>query len=321
MIYLPCIVIVGFYFEKKRALATGIATCGSGIGTFFFSPLNKFLMDSYGWRNLVFIQAAIILNCAVCGMLMRPLKTVRKKKFNLNNLEKGLETEQQESQEEEKTETDHFDDNLFLSDLMAKKTKTPDITTPARGRASLPMVHFVPKNGMNKDTDMNDEDQLGPLHLFKKTVPNVQRRRSRAASQPDILAHKLDFARPMYRKDIFYNGSIEKIPQFQFQPNMRRYSISITAVPGVSEPEKKASVWDKCTCLPKSVTNILKEMLDISLILNVVFLLLFVGNVFTCTGYFIPFTYLVDQAEILGIHGSNGAFLISIMGIYIVSAQ
>jgi hypothetical protein len=57
---------------------------------------------------------------------------------------------------EKKTETDHFDDNLFLSDLMAKKTKTPDITTPARGRASLPMVHFVPKNGMNKDTDMND---------------------------------------------------------------------------------------------------------------------------------------------------------------------
>ena len=97
--------------------------------------------------------------------------------------------------------------------------------------------------------------------------------------------------------------------------NMRRYSISISAVPGVSEPEKKASVWDKCTCLPKSVTDILKEMLDISLMLNVVFLVLFVGNVFTCTGYFIPFTYLVDQAEILGIHGSNGAFLISIMGI------
>jgi hypothetical protein len=65
--------------------------------------------------------------------------------------------------------------------------------------------------------------------------------------------------------------------------------------------------------LPKSVTDILKEMLDISLILNVVFLVLFVGNVFTCTGYFIPFTYLVDQAEILGIHGSHGAFLISIM--------
>jgi len=67
MVYLPCIVIVGFYFEKKRALATGIATCGSGIGTFVFSPLNTFLLDLYGWRNLLFIQAAIALNCAVCG--------------------------------------------------------------------------------------------------------------------------------------------------------------------------------------------------------------------------------------------------------------
>jgi hypothetical protein len=41
----------------------------------------------------------------------------------------------------------------------------------------------------------------------------------------------------------------------------------------------------------------------------------YIWNVFTCTGYFIPFTYLVDQAEILGIHGSHGAFLISVMGI------
>jgi MFS family permease len=38
MIYLPSIVSVGYYFEKKRAMATGIAVCGSGIGTFIFSP-------------------------------------------------------------------------------------------------------------------------------------------------------------------------------------------------------------------------------------------------------------------------------------------
>ena len=28
--YLPSIVIVGYYFDKKRAFATGLATCGSG---------------------------------------------------------------------------------------------------------------------------------------------------------------------------------------------------------------------------------------------------------------------------------------------------
>ena len=30
LIYLPAIVSVGFYFERRRALATGISVCGSG---------------------------------------------------------------------------------------------------------------------------------------------------------------------------------------------------------------------------------------------------------------------------------------------------
>ena len=41
LIYLPAIVSVSIYFEKKRAFATGIAVCGSGLGTFIFAPLTK----------------------------------------------------------------------------------------------------------------------------------------------------------------------------------------------------------------------------------------------------------------------------------------
>ena len=39
LIYLPAIVSVSMYFEKKRGAATGIAVCGSGLGTAVFSPL------------------------------------------------------------------------------------------------------------------------------------------------------------------------------------------------------------------------------------------------------------------------------------------
>jgi len=41
LIYLPAIVSVSIYFEKKRAFATGIAVCGSGLGTFIMSPVTK----------------------------------------------------------------------------------------------------------------------------------------------------------------------------------------------------------------------------------------------------------------------------------------
>jgi len=41
LMYLPSIVMVGYYFDKRRALATGIAVCGSGIGSFVFAPLTE----------------------------------------------------------------------------------------------------------------------------------------------------------------------------------------------------------------------------------------------------------------------------------------
>ena len=44
LIYLPAIVSVSMYFEKKRAFATGIAVCGSGLGTFIMAPVTKGLV-------------------------------------------------------------------------------------------------------------------------------------------------------------------------------------------------------------------------------------------------------------------------------------
>ena len=54
-VYLPAVVAVGYYFEQKRALATGISVCGSGVGTFLFAPLATYLLDQFGWQgaNLV----------------------------------------------------------------------------------------------------------------------------------------------------------------------------------------------------------------------------------------------------------------------------
>ena len=73
LIYLPAVCAVGYYFEKKRALATGISVCGSGVGTFVFAPLGTYLLDIYGWKGANIIFAALCLQCAVFGALMRPL--------------------------------------------------------------------------------------------------------------------------------------------------------------------------------------------------------------------------------------------------------
>ncbi|XP_065156423.1 monocarboxylate transporter 14 isoform X2 [Atheta coriaria] len=74
LIYLPAVVCVGYYFETKRSLATGIAVCGSGVGTFAFAPLASALIDAYDWKGANLILAGLILNCAAFGALMRPLE-------------------------------------------------------------------------------------------------------------------------------------------------------------------------------------------------------------------------------------------------------
>ena len=74
LIYLPAVVAVGYYFEKKRALATGISVCGSGVGTFLFAPISTELIKIVDWKfaNLVF--AGLCLMCGLFGALMRPLE-------------------------------------------------------------------------------------------------------------------------------------------------------------------------------------------------------------------------------------------------------
>lgn len=57
MIYVPAVITTGFYFEKWRALATGISVTGSGIGTIIMGPITKKLINHFSWRGALLIQA------------------------------------------------------------------------------------------------------------------------------------------------------------------------------------------------------------------------------------------------------------------------
>jgi MFS family permease len=75
---LPSIVIIGYWFEKKRAFATGMALCGSGIGTLLFSSFNTYLLAEYDIKNGTVILAGVVLQCAICGACYRPLYKVKR---------------------------------------------------------------------------------------------------------------------------------------------------------------------------------------------------------------------------------------------------
>lgn len=54
LIYMPAVIAVGFYFEKWRGLATGIATCGTGLGGVALPIILTILQDRLGELKLHF---------------------------------------------------------------------------------------------------------------------------------------------------------------------------------------------------------------------------------------------------------------------------
>ena len=59
LIYTPGNIICSYYFLKRRALATGIAVCGGGIGTIVIPEVINFFKESYGWKGCAIIYAAM----------------------------------------------------------------------------------------------------------------------------------------------------------------------------------------------------------------------------------------------------------------------
>ncbi|KAA0725033.1 Monocarboxylate transporter 4 [Triplophysa tibetana] len=69
----PSLIMLNRYFSEKRPLANGLAAAGSPVALCCLSPLGQVLQYKFGWRGGFLILGGLLLNCCVCGALMRPL--------------------------------------------------------------------------------------------------------------------------------------------------------------------------------------------------------------------------------------------------------
>ncbi|XP_053195101.1 monocarboxylate transporter 4-like isoform X2 [Scomber japonicus] len=95
----PSLIMLNRYFSEKRPLANGLSAAGSPVALCCLSPLGQVLQYQYGWRGGFLILGGLLLNCCVCGALMKPLVPPK----NLKN--KDLEQDKEEEKEgsEDKT--------------------------------------------------------------------------------------------------------------------------------------------------------------------------------------------------------------------------
>ncbi|CAM4827693.1 unnamed protein product [Rotaria magnacalcarata] len=126
--------------DENRAIATGIVTAGTGIGSITFGPLSRFLFDRFSWKCGLLILVAILLNCVICCIFMQPLKAVRKQRIlqpielsDVANVANPTET----YVNAKSSSTHHSHNHLDLSLSSMEKRSRANSTASIRSRRSI----------------------------------------------------------------------------------------------------------------------------------------------------------------------------------------
>jgi len=65
--FMAAMVIVGFYFEKRRSIAATLAMCGSGVGMSTVAPLVTYLLEEFEWEQVLLLLSGAVLQAFVLG--------------------------------------------------------------------------------------------------------------------------------------------------------------------------------------------------------------------------------------------------------------
>lgn len=279
LIYLPAIVSVTCYFEKYRSLATGIAVCGSGLGTLVFAPCLESLITNYGWRGAMMISSGIVLNCIVLGILFRPLEPARPN--NNHTLE----------------DSSKIEESVNKSNSFIKRQQRSD--------------------------EMVDPDNNLKFNLVTsyKEVPSSGIRT--ALSQPMLITRvssQFGSSEVLRRCNGLHHGSLENIRNYfksliienkeEVLP-LNTYSARVSNKVEIKKTETNSTLPSQ----PEKKTDVLREVLEASLLKNPVFILFTVSNFCTSIGFNVPYVYLLPQAEERGINKGLASYLLAIIGV------
>lgn len=71
MMYVPSVSVVQRWFNRHRGLASGLAICGTGVGTLVVPFLATLMIDNAGWRTTHhFFAFGVLAICGMAGMLL-----------------------------------------------------------------------------------------------------------------------------------------------------------------------------------------------------------------------------------------------------------
>jgi len=341
---IPAIVVLSFYFREKLSLATGIAISGYGIGVFIFAPVANALLSEYSWKGTVLIEAGILLNCILCGMIFRPLNVTKISRKN----DAEVQVESVAKQKLMKV-TRAEEPRIGI-----KSASCPDLSFPT----SSAVIRDVQCSESPKSASSQPLDQIGRACVHAMSLGNICRcmadhvdcTGTRCLTQQGLHTDKLLVDEVLMEADVrkiaVIRASNPELSQFRKHTRGVRWACSSSRS---LSPTKRTDIFyakipdhinsrtqADCDNVHSTVSHEIQQqrqgglatdnsknktqrtttkIMDFRLLLDVVFILFIISNFFTGFGYIIPFVFLPNRGRVLGFDSSQSSWLVSMLGI------
>ncbi|KAL0276710.1 UNVERIFIED_CONTAM: hypothetical protein PYX00_004222 [Menopon gallinae] len=332
LMYINVLLTVGFYFERWRALATGITVSASGAGTFSFAPAVQALLELYTWKYIFLGYAALVFLCSVVAMCFRPLHPIHLKV----EIEEGTYLKKQRELGKTVQSNANYptaaDLPAHVGSVNESKISVPSSTESLEIRGLLTTmressIRFPRRPGYGRSV----------LDIIPSVPEIVKKERCRRFCPCcRKCCRKTTGVRPLYRDDIFYDGSINRLQHnhelLAAQSNrsvvtmmatghLNRisnrsllYNMSVSRLPTKGDILEEQS--SRCHVCPESLTRALRTMFDFSIMKKGNFLLFLSSTTLLTFGSLVPiqFSY-VRVVEMNILSKEEASLLLAAIGI------
>ncbi|GJQ77081.1 hypothetical protein Trydic_g23652 [Trypoxylus dichotomus] len=309
MLYMPSVIAIGFYFEKWRGVANSVSLCGSAVGSICIPIVISVSMKDLNWMNKFRCFSGFAFFCALCTLLYKPLQPLE------------VQVEPQEHVEPDddyymahRSTLNKLNNQTFRRMSMQPRTGSMFSIRRVGSPYAMSMYSFKSYTSTTRSifkgsrfSDMEEYGCFGTcchVENCKHTCGLLCCSCRRFGRNP---------ARPMYRDDILYTGSVAYLPEYR---NMSLadpldFHMSVTRVASPTDLEEDTKY---CLCCPVAIRRPLATMLDFGMFKSLAFTLLAFSGYLTMLGFFVPLTYITAKCVQQGIDKAISAYILSTFG-------
>ena len=274
LMLMPVSVACNLYFEKKRALATGVAKTGFSVGGFVLPFVIYLILEDFDWRGVVWVYGITAFASCVIGSFIKPLELVisgdpnvfKKNHVFPKHSEDFIKIKQSMESSNSISETMEIWKNL----ANMERTEQIDIIKSNSSDKELPPISYI------RDPRLQRRLSIIQLENIKEDLKKEEVKSTEFVFKPNAPEGSKLFLPALARHDSFYDGSLANLfgPMSSTNKNVSSaldalsgQIYSIVSMSVFDEIERKETLKDKLSGLvavAKSWENLPIAMLFIS---------------------------------------------------------